>query len=1171
MYSLLRRTAVAKMAKRRLPLVVAWLAATVLVKGTSVGADAINVGCGDDVTAVVVAGGSVEWAFAPPLQSTYTAVLFATCNTDGDTVLSLDGREYDDEDYYDGGGCGTGGRNERVLSLPVGSVAIRVRFYNSSMAGTIRLGVECSTTPPTLSPTTHAPTTSGATFAPTAIATPPVDGIPETCGYGRQVCSSTEYCCGESGLRAAPGRATYYDVGTTLIFLNGNELTSVPAGTFSGLTTLTQLYLASNQISVLGEGLFAGLTALVGLYLSQNRLTAVPVQIGNLAALTVLHLFQNQLTSLPAAIGDLAALTELDLSLNQLTSLPAEIGSLASLTTLYLQANRVTFLPGYRSGLFTRLEALTELDLSSNSLTVLVARTFSGLIGLTWLDLSSNQIAELGEAVSGLTALTQLDVSSNFITAPTPWTFTGLTALVRLRLQSNFITVLTEGLFSGLSALADLDLSSNQILDIGEAVSGLSALTRLDLSSNQIRVLRTRAFASLVDLQSLDLGGNRIQQVADATFDFSAMRTGLAGETADGVPRFIYNPNPLQCGNSSAGTAAWDGAGPLRCTRCTQGYAEAPSAGSPQVHGLHTACVRPSFTLDTGPDAQRSLNALRDGLAGRVAYIGEELDVYQDHAFGDRIFEPTRDKFRGYASENGGFSAIRFEVKVGGVDIGCGAVVAGGLNGAGSEGSRIRQYWRPPWGDSFAPVPLSYGRQHLLQFEVLADGHFGFSSCGSRFPASLGVYDASSSCSGTGGSLVGCLVAPYTEGHDRQFPQADAPPLHLPGRYSCPVGSSANLSNVHLTKGTYLLGVQPLPDSPTPDSPNDVFEVEMRCQDDSTAAPLDPLDGGVVVNPVTGQLTVSPGDRAIPGSYSLALTAVDSVGTTARLLTQTLQIRRRPQLALTAGCGARMNSASSANIRAVNGPSHRHDLGSVVVFPAFLNASVPDCGASATFDNAQIDRYGDPLILYDVAITAADGTPTDLGQDASVNGRTGKLSFTLEPILGAGTYTVTRRASTGDAGSRLVLQAWNMDLRHSDTSTVANGPDGRGCGAHGTPVDGQPQDDAYTCVCDPGSGGDNCETSDSSGAESASGPLLIASGVLNGVLVVVVVVLAQSLCKQRKSGAAAIYREMTTNAAYDVNDEVDYDRLPADSYEDESDAATIGGFSSGVLRTQPPL
>ena len=746
--------------------------------------------------------------------------------------------------------------------------------------------------------------------------------------------------------------------------LHSNVLKVIERATFSTLVTLDALRLDSNELTMIELMAFSNLAALTELDLPSNALTVIePTMLSNLAALTYLDLSSNALTAIePMTFSTLTALTYLDLSSNALTAIPATaFSNLAALTGLYLYSNSLTVIEPTK---FSNLAALITLDLRSNLLTVIEPTTFSNLAALIYLFLDSNALTVIEPATfSNLVTLDTLGLHSTALTAIEPTTFSNLAALTVLTLHSNALTVIERTTFSNLAALRELYLDSNALTMIEPTTfSSLTALYQLTLDSNALTALQNGTFAALSVLHFLDLSANRIEAIEDGVFDFAAMYgrlTGLAPQ--QGVPNFLYNPNPLECGTAESTTSTWAGTQPLRCTLCTQGYVNVATGTGPRSHRRHVTCVSPHFQLNGDDLAGTSLlGTLQDGLdnSGSGAYIGEELDIYGQTTTENRTFEPKRDKFRGYAPGNNSFDAIRFEVKVGNIDIGCGAVVVGGLNDPGTVVSRIRQGWMKPPEDngavSLAPVLLFNGtRQRLLRFEVLSDGIFDFTSCGSRFPASLGIYNAS--CNGTDGSLVDCIVKPDTGEQDLRYNQEcnsggvctapGAPVLRLPKRYGCLLGSSASLTNVLLAKGAYLLGVQPLPRSPTPYPPNDVFEVEMRCHSDGTAAPLDPTDGGVTVNPVTGQLTVSPGKRATPGDYTLNLTAVDLVGNRTTLLRQTLRIQRRKKLDLTPGCGDEVNTTSTANIRDknfANGPAGRHDLGSVVVFPAFLSDTDAD-------------------------------------------------------------------------------------------------------------------------------------------------------------------------------------------------------------------------------------
>ena len=148
------------------------------------------IGCGDAAVAVVGPGGSAKWAFdvTRPVGGEFARLelVFATCETGGNTVLTVDGVDHDDvggcgenskqrsddTDFDACGGCGARRRNERV-AMVLGSltrrtdssvaILIQVRFYHSVQSGTLRLGVTCNAFSSTAASTSTAPTVVGAT------------------------------------------------------------------------------------------------------------------------------------------------------------------------------------------------------------------------------------------------------------------------------------------------------------------------------------------------------------------------------------------------------------------------------------------------------------------------------------------------------------------------------------------------------------------------------------------------------------------------------------------------------------------------------------------------------------------------------------------------------------------------------------------------------------------------------------------------------------------------------------------------------------------------------------------------------------------------------------------------------------------------------------------------
>ena len=105
--------------------------------------------------------------------------------------------------------------------------------------------------------------------------------------------------------------------GLDVLYLNGNNLTSVPDGALSGLSTLRELYLYSNSLTALSSDVFDGLTSLEKLQLSHNNLTSLPADVfDDVRFLSRLNLSNNSLSSLPDGIFDDMSLLELQLTDN---------------------------------------------------------------------------------------------------------------------------------------------------------------------------------------------------------------------------------------------------------------------------------------------------------------------------------------------------------------------------------------------------------------------------------------------------------------------------------------------------------------------------------------------------------------------------------------------------------------------------------------------------------------------------------------------------------------------------------------------------------------------------------------------------------------------------------------------------------------------------------------
>nr|BAU67904.1 lumican [Carassius auratus auratus] len=145
--------------------------------------------------------------------------------------------------------------------------------------------------------------------------------------------------------------------------LIGNQLSSFPANTLSGMENLTTLHLSKNKLTTESiTGAFKSLKSLVLLDVSENKLKKLPSGVppsllmlyadhndidgipngylAKLPALQYLRVSHNKLvdSGIPAGVFNVSSLLELDLSFNKLKSIP-EISE--SLEHLYLQVNEI--------------------------------------------------------------------------------------------------------------------------------------------------------------------------------------------------------------------------------------------------------------------------------------------------------------------------------------------------------------------------------------------------------------------------------------------------------------------------------------------------------------------------------------------------------------------------------------------------------------------------------------------------------------------------------------------------------------------------------------------------------------------------------------------------------------------------------------------------------------
>lgn len=183
-----------------------------------------------------------------------------------------------------------------------------------------------------------------------------------------------------------------------------------------------------------------------------------------------------------------------------------------ALQILWLNQNNLIFL--YPDA-FIALGNLKELNLSRNArLTYLHSYTFRGLLNLISLDLSHCNIFDIHPVVfSHVSSLEFLDLSSNkmhFI----PQALRKLHNMTRLSLENNRIEAIGKNSFKYQEALEDLNLRRNRIWAIQvEAFNQMNKLSVLNLGHNSISHLPNQLFSGLDQLRIMYLQANKIDKI----------------------------------------------------------------------------------------------------------------------------------------------------------------------------------------------------------------------------------------------------------------------------------------------------------------------------------------------------------------------------------------------------------------------------------------------------------------------------------------------------------------------------------------------------------------------------------------------------------------------------------------------------------------------------------
>ena len=336
------------------------------------------------------------------------------------------------------------------------------------------------------------------------------------------------------------------------LYLNNNNIESLPENVFKNLNNLKYLYMDFNQIQKLAPPIFVDTFDLKKVSFSNNKLQNIEKNTFKYQnTLESMSLANNNFETLNNSMfSGLSSLKELNLANNLLSQINNEtFVKLPSLSSLNISHNQVESLG---ENLFLSQPYLNDFDASFNKLKQLTSFSFKECRSLKTIDLKNNNIESIkNNMFQGMDGMDRLDISNNLLTNLTALTFTGLTQLKHLILKNNKIRRLPLGWLDSLGNLESIDLSYNEISTIEPGpFDSPRRMKKIDLSYNKLERVESKWFTPNDLLEVLSLRGNYISTFKSDSFSensqLSVMDLGNNSLKSESLEKTFINLKSLK-------------------------------------------------------------------------------------------------------------------------------------------------------------------------------------------------------------------------------------------------------------------------------------------------------------------------------------------------------------------------------------------------------------------------------------------------------------------------------------------------------------------------------------------------------------------------------------------------------------------------------------------------